>query len=100
MTAVTILPRVLHTEHSYVSYAFCKIDDTNMQIFNQLNNYFNNEKISFYKNHFVIEGIDDNGNKLFIGYNDNVLSIGSDINTLEDSISIPLVKRIRICLNK
>lgn len=76
----------LHTEHCYVQYPVISIEDENTALWSKLTSYF--KDYDFYKNHFCVEGVDENGHPVFVGYNDGRISIGSMIGSMADSKSV------------
>lgn len=76
----------LHTEHCYVQYPTILIEDEDTALRSKLTGYL--KKYDFYKNHFCVEGVDENGHPIFVGYNDGKISIGSMIGSMADSKSI------------
>ena len=82
----------IHTEHSYVQHPFFKCEDYDRKIFNKFLKILSALLVPyFYKNHFVFECVDENGNTYYIGYNDNIISIGSKIGCLPDSKTFEVV---------
>ena len=79
----------IHTEHAYVQHPFFHCEDYEYKVFNKFLKILSTLLVPhFYKNHFVFECVDDNGNTYYIGYNDNTISIGSKISSLSDSKTI------------
>lgn len=76
----------LHTEHCYVQHPTISIEDEDHVLWDRLTGYL--KKHSFHRNHFCVEGVDENGHPVFVGYNDGKLSIGSMIGSMADSKSI------------
>lgn len=78
----------IHTEHSYVQHPFFKCEDNEHKVFNQILKILSTLLVPcFYKNHFVFECIDGNDNVYYIGYNDNMISIGTEMSVMNDSKS-------------
>lgn len=76
----------VHTEHCYVQNAFIKIQDTDHAIWVQIKSLLNALCVpSMYLNHFVLECVNTENQTFYIGYNDNVVSIGLKIGKMSDS---------------
>lgn len=78
----------IHTEHSYVQHPILNFEDKEHKVFNQILKILSTLLVPyFYKNHFVIECIDGNDNIYYIGYDDNMISIGTEMSVMNDSKS-------------
>lgn len=76
----------VHTEHCYVQNAFIKIQDTDHAIWTQIKDILRALCVpSMYFNHFVLECVNTDNQTFYIGYNDNVVSIGFVVGKMPDS---------------
>lgn len=76
----------VHTEHCYVLNAICKIQDKDHAIWLQIKSLLTTLCVpSMYLNHFVLECVNTDNQTFYIGYNDNVVSIGLKIGKISDS---------------
>ena len=76
----------VHTEHCYVQNVIVKIQDTDHAIWTQIKDILSALCVpSMYLNHFVLECVNTDNQTFYIGYNDNVVSIGLKIGKMSDS---------------
>ena len=76
----------VHTEHCYVQNAFIKIQDTDHAVWTQIKDILRALCVpSMYFNHFVLECVNTENQTFYIGYNDNVVSVGLKIGKMSDS---------------
>ena len=76
----------VHTEHCYVQNAICKIQDKEHAIWLQIKSLLTTLCVpSMYLNHFVLECVNTDNQTFYIGYNDNVVTIGLKIGKMSDS---------------
>lgn len=79
------------SEHCFTQHSWILIQDTtDHKMWNQLTSVLRNAGVEIYFNHFVVKCEDDEGNEIYLGYNDNVISFGFSIGKLEGSKEITL----------
>lgn len=72
------------SEHCYVQHPFMEITDNSHEVWTKLTSRLKSLGINIYWNHFALECI--SGDAIYyLGYNDNVLSIGMTLGRLRDS---------------
>ena len=75
----------VHTEHCYVQNAIVTIQDTDHAIWTQIKDILRALCVPMYLNHFVLECVNIDNQTFYIGYNDNIVSIGLKIGKMSDS---------------
>ena len=76
----------VHTEHCYVQNAIVTIQDKDHAIWTQIKDILCALCVpSMYFNHFVLECVNTDNQTFYIGYNDNIVSIGLKIGKMSDS---------------
>lgn len=87
------------SEHCFTQHSWILIQDTDHKMWNQLTSVLRNAGVEIYFNHFVVKCKDDEGNEIYLGYNDSVVSFGFSIGKLRDSEEITLESPQRLLMS-
>jgi hypothetical protein len=88
------------SEHAYTQHSWLKIQDADHKLWQQLRKFLDEElSTSIYPNHFVFKCEDEEGNTIYLGYNDSQVSFGFSIGKMWDSKETVLESPIELLVS-
>ncbi len=87
------------SEHAYTQKSWLKLQDESHKLWQQLTSALKSAEVSIYFNHFVFKCEDDEGNVIYLGYNDSVVSFGFSIGKMWDSKEITLESPLELLVS-